>query len=111
MPRKHLFAVVVLLCAAAVAGLLALTRTTGAGATAAPATSASVAARSRALDRLEASLRRELAQRPPRLKALDHASTPVAAPPELVYVRRSAAAAAPHGEHEDHESDEHESDD
>lgn len=64
MSRKHLFAIVVLLGAAAIAGLLALTRTTAA---ATQVSSARIAAKSRALDQLEASLRRALAQHPPAL--------------------------------------------
>lgn len=93
MPRKHLFAVVVLLGAAAVAGLLALTRTQP-GATATQASSAQIAARTRSLDQLEASLRRSLAKRPPAVS-----STGRSALPRTVYVRSSAAV--PTGGHED----------
>ena len=62
MSRKHLVAIVVLLGAAVVAGLLALTRTTTA---ATQASTAQLTAKSRSLDRLEASLRHMLAQQPP----------------------------------------------
>lgn len=64
MSRRHLFAIVVLLGAAAVAGLIALTRTTTA---ATHASSTEIAAKSRSLDQLEASLRRSLAEQPPAL--------------------------------------------
>lgn len=47
MLRKHLFAVVVLLGAAAVAGLLVVTRTVGLGAAARPASNTEIAAKTR----------------------------------------------------------------
>jgi len=108
MSRKHLFAVVVLLGAAAVAGLLALSRTTTA---ATPASSTQIAAKSRSLDRLEASLRRALAQQPP---AVTSRAVPASAAPSTLLVRSGALAAA--GEHEDEHGDdayeqEHEHDD
>ena len=80
MARRHLFAIVVLLAAATVAGLVALTRTVQLGPGATRASDAQVAARSRSLDRLEASLRRSLAERPP---ALPTAAAAVAAAPRL----------------------------
>ena len=63
MPRKHLFAIVVLLGAAAVAGLLAMTRTQALGSPAAssPGRDAAISFRLKKLDRLEASLAREIA--------------------------------------------------
>ena len=100
MSRRHVFALVVLLGAAAVAGLLALTRTTRLGAAATTPTSAEIASKTRALDRLEASLRRQLAAQPPAIPA--GATTVTAAPQRTVYVH--AAAARPRtGEHEGYE--------
>jgi hypothetical protein len=65
MPRRHLFVLVVLLGAVAVAGLLAVTRTVAAGSstTSSPtsAQEAAISFRLHRLDRLEASLRKKLA--------------------------------------------------
>jgi hypothetical protein len=96
MSRKHLFAIVVLLGAAAVAGLLALTRTTTA---ATQASSTQIAAKSRSLDKLEASLRRSLAQQPPALPAAR--STGASSAPRTVFVPSSAAAQAATGRDDD----------
>ena len=96
MGRKHLFAIVVLLGAAAVAGLLALTRTTTA---ATQASSTQIAAKTRSLDRLEASLRRSLAERPPALPATTEGGGQSV--PARTVVRSCAAAQTPTGEHED----------
>jgi hypothetical protein len=63
MPRKHLFPIVVLLAAALVAGLLAVTRTVALGrpANAATASDPAIAFRLEKLDRFEQSLRQQLA--------------------------------------------------
>ena len=63
MPRKHLFPIVVLLAAALVAGLLAISRTVALGrpANAATASDPAIAFRLKKLDRFEQSLRRQLA--------------------------------------------------
>jgi hypothetical protein len=84
MPRKHLFPLVVLLAAAAVAGMLALTRTVDLGQAASQSSTsdAAIAYRLDELDRLEASLREQLAGGP--------ASS---AQPQTVY--RRAAAPSP----------------
>lgn len=99
MSRKHVFAIVVLLGAAAVAGLLALTRTT-----AAPmqASSTQIAAKSHSLDQLEASLRRSLAQHPPTLPAARSRAAPSV--PRAAFVPSSASAQAT-GEREDEHGD------
>ena len=83
MPRKHLFPLVVLLAAAAVAGLLALTRTTKLGqpAQASSRSDAAIAGRLRELDRFEQSLRKQLA-----------AAETASPGPKTVY-RRAAAPA------------------
>jgi hypothetical protein len=104
MSRKHLFAVVVLLGAAAVAGLLALTRTSELGA-ATQVSSTQIAAKERSLDRLEASLRRSLAEQPPALPSAGQAAAPSAST-RTVYVRPSATSAqGAAAEHEDDDSD------
>jgi hypothetical protein len=92
MSRKHLFVIVVLLGAAAVAGMLALTRTTTA---ATRASSMDIAAKSRSLDQLEASLRRALAQQPPALPTPP--STGDSSTPPTIYV----PSTAPQLDHED----------
>ena len=96
MSRTHLFAIVVLLGAAAVAGLLALTRTTTA---ATQASSTQIAAKSRSLDQLEASLRRSLAQQLPTLPAAR--STAATSAPRTVFVPSTTGPQAATGERED----------
>jgi hypothetical protein len=90
MSRKHLFPIVVLLGAATIAGLLAVTRTVDLGTAAQSASGAEIAARSRSLDRLEASLRRSLASRPP---ALPSRSSAPSSSLRTVAVRAGAAPA------------------
>jgi hypothetical protein len=113
MPRKHALLISLLLGLAAVVGLVAGLRTVGSAAPAARAGSVSTAAivrRQHTLDRLEASLKRSLAQRPPKLPPLPSAAPPVAAsaparPPQVVYVRPKPIVVHVHrsGEHEDGE--------
>ncbi len=66
MKRRHAFVISLLIGLAALAGLVAATRTAGLGRTShrAAASPAAIAARIRALDRTEASLRQALAQKP-----------------------------------------------
>ena len=101
MSRKHLFAIVVLLGAAAVAGLLALTRTTTA---ATQASGTHIVAKTRSLDRLEASLRRSLAKQTP---ALPTGRQTNASAPRSVVVRSSAAPQAQTGEEREHGDGDH----
>ena len=109
MPRRHLFAIVVLLGAAAVAGLLAVSRTVALG-NPAPASSkedTAISFRLQRLDRFEASLRKELA------------AQGAAASPAPVTVFRPTTVTAPqldddepsHGEHEHDSSFEEDRDD
>ena len=100
MARKHLFPLVVLLAAAAVAGVLALSRTValGQGTSSANADTA-IAYRLEELDRFEASLREQLAR----------SSQPASAPTRTVYRRASAATAHADDDAYEHE-DEHEDD-
>jgi hypothetical protein len=102
MSRKHLFAIVVLLGAAAIAGLLALTRTTAA---ATQVSSARIAAKSRALDQLEASLRRALAQHPP---ALPDARSTGSSATRTVYVPSTAVPPGADEREVEHGDDAHE---
>ncbi|HEY7794737.1 MAG TPA: hypothetical protein VIA10_12090 [Gaiellaceae bacterium] len=110
MPRKHLFAVVVLLGAALVAALLAVSRGGAVGATAAPASSAEIAARERSLDQLEASLRRSLAEQPPAVSAAGTAAQSAPARTVFVHAPQPAQPTGDDDEHEEHEHD-HEGDD
>ena len=98
MPRKHLFAIVVLLGAAAVAGLLAMTRTQALGSPAAtaPGRDAAISFRLKKLDRLEAKLAKEIARQ----------ETAVASRPVTVY-RRSPGSAAIGGSSGSYEEQEH----
>jgi hypothetical protein len=97
MHRKHLFPLVVLLAAAVVAGLLALTRTVDLGqpATASTGSDPAIAFRLKELDRFELSLRQQLAK----------AEAPAAAAPKTIYRRAAAPASQAAGssehEHED----------
>lgn len=102
MPRKHLFAIVVLLGVALVAGLLALARTSTATT---PASSTQIAAKSRSLDRLEASLRRSLAAQPPALPEAGRAAVPSAS--GTVYVRSGPATQAGREPEDEHGDDDH----
>lgn len=102
MSRKHLFAIVVLLGAAAMAGLLALTRTTAA---ATQASSTRIAAKSHALDQLEASLRRALAHQPP---ALHDARSTGSSATRTVFVPSTAVPSAAGEREVEHGDDAHE---
>jgi hypothetical protein len=110
MPRKHALLVSLLLGLAAVVGLVAGLRTVGHASPAASASHVSTAAivrRQHTLDRLEASLRRSLAQRTPKLPPVPSGSAPVAAAvpvraPQVLYVRPKPIVVHVHrsGEHE-----------
>ena len=103
MSRGHLFSLVVMLGAATVAGVLALTSTGRLGASSTQASSAEVAAKSRSLDRLEASLRRSLAKQPPPLPAVGTAGR--STPQRTIFVRPTAGSAQT-ASHEDEHEDE-----
>ena len=107
MSRKHLFAIVVLLGAAAVAGLLALTRTGSGGPAATPASSTEITARTQTLDRLEASLERSLTEQPPAVPAVKGAAAQ-SAPSRTIFVRAPQPAVRAPGAHEDEPGEEHE---
>jgi type II secretory pathway pseudopilin PulG len=86
MKKIHALAVAAILAVSAAFGLLAATRTAGLHSANASASSAAVAARAHRLDRVEASLRRALRDKPPALPPL---LAPRAAPPapQVVYKR------------------------
>ncbi len=112
MKRSHAVVISLLLGVAIVAGGLAVLRTAGVGSsgqTAAAASDQLVAQRTAALDEYEASLRKALAEKPPKLPALTKASKPAPASvptPKVVYVRAQAPASPPHAGSSD-EGDEH----
>ncbi len=101
MKRRHAVVVSLLLGVAIVAGGLAVLRTAGVGSTGQTAAVASdqlVAQQKAALDTYEASLKKALAEKPPKLPALAKASkvTPASVPaPKVVYVRAQAPASVP----------------
>jgi len=105
MARKHLFPLVVILAAAAVAGLLAVshTRALGQPTSAATGSDPAIAFRLKKLDRFERSLRRQLA----------HASKAGPSTRTTVYRAASVASSGSSQASEDDHSaeDEHESDD
>jgi hypothetical protein len=118
---KHALLISVAVGAAAVAGTVAATKTVhlGNSAKAQPkVSSASIAARSKALDRTEIALRRALNQRPPKLPPLPKAATapsagsPIAASPapqgqtrRVVYVRPAPIIRHVQRSGEGHEAD------
>ena len=83
MNRKHAFTVSLLLALAAVVGAVAAFRTAGVGrsAQAAPVAASTIAQRNHRLDQVEASLRRALAKKPPKVKAAARKAE------KVVYVR------------------------
>ena len=97
MSRRHMFPIVVMLAAAFVAGLLAVSRTVALGrpASAATASDPAIAFRLKKLDRFELSLRRQLAQPP--------ASRPAAVTTVYRHAAPSVSSAPLHGDESDHE--------
>jgi len=117
MARKHVLLVSLMLGLAIAIGTLAAVRTTQAGkpsTTAVKVSSGSLAQRSRALDRVQASLHKALSRRPPTLpRAPAHASAgtgpAVAAPPRIEYVRPAPIVVTKHRSHGDDGVADHES--
>jgi hypothetical protein len=118
MSRKHAFVISIALGLAAIVGATAAFRTARLGASAAvtkPAAT-SLSARSQALDRQEAALRRALVKRPPKLPAVPSVpaspTRPAPAPTTVRVVQPASLESHPgHGEedddddHGDHSSD------
>jgi len=114
MKKIHVLAVALTLGTAAVFGVLAATRTVGLGtahSSPTPVKTAPVAARAHRLDRIEASLRRALRNRPPALPPVPvvrRAPAAVAAAPRIVYQRPAPIVVVKHragGDDSEHESE------
>lgn len=95
MARGHLFLIVVLLAGAAVAGLLAVTRTAQSS-PAASATDPAISYRMQKLDRLEASLEKQLARQ-------SKAAAKSTAAPTVVYTRAPSPVVSTYHGDDDHE--------
>jgi hypothetical protein len=120
MKKIHVLVVALTLATAAVFGVLAATRTVGLGGThssAAPVTTTSIAARAHRLDRVQASLKRALRNRPPALPPVPvvrRRPAAVATAPRIVYQRPAPIVVVKHragGDDSEHESEGGESDD
>jgi hypothetical protein len=98
MKRATAVLISVAIAIAVVFGAMAVFRTTSLGAAAQRTSSATIAARSRALDRFELSLRRELRKTPPPLPAT---GSPPAAEPRVVYRRPAPILVIKHRHHDD----------
>ena len=87
MNRAHLTILAVLFAASAVLGAVAVTRTTHLGAASRAADNATVAAQTHQLSAYAATLKKQLASKPPALPAVPkaHASSAAAAAPRIVY--------------------------
>lgn len=116
MARKHVLLVSLLLGLAVAIGTLAAVRTTRAGqpsVTAPKVSSGSLAQQNRALDRVQASLRKALSRRPPKLprvpaNASAGAGPAIAAAPRIQYVRPAPIVVTKHRSHGDNGAAEHE---
>jgi hypothetical protein len=114
MKKIHVFAVALMLGAAAVLGVLAATRTVGLGSARAGSpqvTNASVTARKHRLDRVEAALKRALRDRPPALPSVPAVARRAAgrgSAPHIVYQRPAPIVVVKHNPHHD-DGREHES--
>jgi nucleoid-associated protein YgaU len=103
MKRTHALAIAAIIAVVSVLGVVAVSRTTRVGAAAQHASDASLAARSRQLDRYAVSLRRALAQKQPALPALPAPRTEaIASPaPRIVYHRPPPVVVVTHRSHGD----------
>lgn len=120
MNRSRALIVSLAVAVAAIAGVFALTSTVSLGSQAHASTDKQVAERSAQLDRYEASLRKALAQKPPKLPAAPQtaatssASAQSAAPARVVYHRpppivvNSRSSSDHEDAYEDEHGDEHE---
>jgi hypothetical protein len=106
MKRTHALVIAAILATASVVGVVAASRTSHLGAAAQRASAASLDARTRQLNRYEASLRRALAQKPAPLPALPKTPSRTAlaasAPaPRIVYHRPPPIVVVKHTHHGD----------
>ena len=116
MNRTHAAVIAGVLALAALAGMLAATRTTTLGASAQQSSAAALARRTQQLDRFEAALRRQLAAKTPKLPAVPHvpAATPISAgaaapaPQQVIYRRPAPVVVVKHRAGGEHEGGEHE---
>lgn len=115
MNKTHALVVAAVLAVAAVFGLVAATRTAGLRAASPGVSSGAVVARTHKLDRVEASLRRALQDKPPALPGLPAARVGAAAAvPHVVYHRPAPIIVVKHHSNSEaeHEAEsERESDD
>lgn len=109
MKRTTALLISVAIAMTVVFGALAVFRTTALGAAAQRTPSPAIAARSRALDRFELGLQRELRKTPPPLPAATAASP--AAQPRVVYHRPAPILVIKHRHHGDDDGQESERDD
>lgn len=100
MTKLTVTAISILLAAAAVLGAAAVMRTVSIGTGQTKTADAAIQARVRQLDRFEASLRRRLERKPPRLPAVQR-SAPVQAAPRVVYRRPAPIVVVRHTHHDD----------
>ena len=108
MKKIHALAVAAILAVSAVFGLAAATKTAGLHSASGSATvsSAAISARAKRLDRVQASLRRSLRDKPPALPAVPASGNGAgAAAPQVVYHRPAPIIVVKHrssvdGEHE-----------
>ena len=117
MKRVHTLFIALMLGAAAAAGLFAATRTVDIGQAASPkpAPAQTLAARAAKLDRMERSLQKALAKRPPKLPKVPHMQhASLAGMPSqsaqggVVYVRPPATTVSPSQSYQDDDSFENE---
>jgi hypothetical protein len=103
MKKIHALLIALILAVSAGLGLAAATRTVGlrTATTSARPQTAAIAARSQRLDRVEASLRRALRDKPPALPAVPAAPRPIAGlpAPQVVYKRPAPIVVLKHGSH------------
>jgi hypothetical protein len=106
MKRTHAFLIALAIGVAAVFGLMAATRTAHLGSNTTQArtiSGAQIAARNRALDRMEIALRKQLTQKPPALPPIPTAAPRQPQPQRVLYVRPAPIVHIVHrhgGEHE-----------
>jgi hypothetical protein len=110
MKKLHVVAIALLLGLAAIAGLVAVTRTAGIGAAArARVTDGTILARTKQLDRIERASRLALKDRPPALPAVPTVSRGGPAGQQVIYRRPSPVVVLAHASGSREHEDEHES--
>ena len=109
MNRIHALVIAAVLAVSAGFGFVAATRTVGVRSASPSASSGAISARAHRLDRVEASLRRALRDKPPALPALpkSHATAVAAAAPQVIYHRPAPIVVVKHrsGSEAEHETE------